>query len=882
MSKSDRRPPGSDPLHDVDDELSFHLEMRIRELIERGETPERARELALRRFGEYEGLRSECIRIGERRRRRMAWMDVVGELRQDVSHALRLLRRTPGFTAVAVATLALGIGANSTIFSVVESVLVDALPFRNAERLYEIRTLYPDGTGYSLSPPDFMSLRADNRVFEAVEAYGGGTFTLLGSGEPKEVRGANVSDGLFELLGLRVAVGRGFLPGENRPGAGRVVVLDHGFWQREFGADPGVLGRSVIVGGDPFEIVGVLAPGARLPTGGRRSWLNETDIYAPLEYDSTYSATTPAGRRGEYLRVVGGARPDAIAVQVDADMRRVGARLQETFPQTNLRLTFQAMPLRAVIIGDVRTPLLVLLGAVGFVLLVACANVANLILARASAREGELAVRAALGAGRGRLLRQLLTEAAVLGLAGGAAGLLLAYGGTQALVAARPADIPRLDEIGVDATVVFFTFAVALATALLFGAIPALQATSGGFMRALREGGRGGGGHRVRNGLIVAETALAVVLLTGAGLLVRSFIELTRVAHGFQPEHALQLRITMQGQEYTEGQQIRNRVEALLAEIRSLPGVSAAAATTLLPLSGRGSLLNFAVDGAPPPPPDINAEIGVVAITPGYFEAMGMSLRTGRAFTETDRSDAPPVAIINEAAVRVWFGGEDAIGKRVTVGSANPEVIGVVADVLQRDPSQSSLPELFRPFAQRTSRSVRIVVRADGDPLALAAPLRAAVRDVDPNLPIAEIAPLDQLVATSVERPRFYMSLLTLFAAMALVLAATGIFGVISFTVAQRAKEISIRMALGARPGRVAGMFLGRAVTLAAIGAALGTLAALVFGRALQSQLFGVKPLDPLTLGAVVLLLGASAAVASYLPARRATRLDPATALRGD
>jgi predicted permease len=882
VSDRNRRLPGPDPRGDVDDELSFHLEMRIRELIERGETPERARALALRRFGEYEASREQCIRIDERRRRSMARTDYASELRTDIGYALRTLLRAPGFTAVAVLTLALGIGANSTIFSVVEGVLLEALPYPGADELYEVRTLYPDGTGYSLSAPDFMSVRADGRVFEQVEAYSGSALTLLGEGEAREIRGAVVSDGLFGMLGMTVAVGRGFLPEENQPGLSRVVVLDHGFWQRAFSGDASVVGRSLHLGGQLYEVVGVLAPGEHLPTGGRRSWLNEAEVYAPLAYDSTFSATTPAARRSEFLRVVARARPGAGAAEAEADLQRIGAQLQETYPQTNGRLTFTALPLRDLILGDVRTPLLVLLGAVGFVLLVACANVANLVLARASARQSELAVRSALGAGRGRLLRQLLTEAAVLGLAGGTVGLAIAYGGTRALIAAQPADIPRIDQIGVDGTVVFFTLAIALATGLAFGAIPALQATGRGLMAALREGSRGCGGHRIRGGLVVAEMALAVVLLTGAGLLVRSFIELTRVSPGFEPEHALQLRITMQGDDYQNGPQIRNRVDELLARIRALPGVSAAAGTALLPLSGRGSLLNFTVDDAPPPPEDVNAEIGVVGVTPEYFEAMGMPLRAGRAFVASDHADAPEVAIINEAALRLWFGGESPLGRRVTVGAANPEVIGVVADVLQNDPSQPALPELFRPYAQRTSRSIRIVVRTVGDPLALAPALRAAIQTIDSNLPLAEIAPLEELVASSIARPRFYTSLLTLFAAVGLTLAATGIFGVMSYSVAQRKREISIRMALGARAVEVAGMIVGRAMALAAIGAAIGIAAALAFGRVLQSQLFGVEPIDPLTLGAVVLVLAVSAALASYLPARRGAALDPATSLRGD
>jgi putative ABC transport system permease protein len=873
--------PGADPERDVDDELSFHLEMRIRELITRGESPERARMFAMRRFGEYERSRDECVRIGERRRRRMSRRDSFGQLWQDVVYALRMLRRAPGFTLVAIATLALGIGANSTIFSVVQGVLLEDLPWRDADRLFEIRTLYPDGTGYSMSPPDFMSLRADTRLFDGLEAYGGGTSTLLGEGDPREVRVSRVSNGLFDLLGMTVAQGRGFLDEESRQGAGRVLVLDHGYWQQSMGGDSSILGHSLIVDGDPYVVVGVMSPGDRLPTGGRRARLNEADMYAPLEYDSTFDATTPAGRRGEYLRVVGRTRPGAAIGQATADLRRVGSELQRMFPQTNDGLTFLAMPMADVIIGDVRLPLLVLLGAVGFVLLVACSNVANLVLARASARQGEMAVRAALGAGRGRLVRQMLTESAILGLLGGIAGLSIAWLGTRALTGVRPADIPRIDEIGINGAVVLFTFTVALLTGLVFGAIPALQASARGPMGTIREAGRGAGGHRIRGGLVVSEMALAVVLLMGSGLLIRSFVELTGVAPGFEPGNAIALRLSLQGQDYGTGERVRDRVDRVLERIRSLPGVTAAAATTVLPLSGRGSVLNFAVDG-PPPPPDVNAEIGVVSITPAYFEAMGMQLRGGRAFTAADGTDAPPVAVINEAAVRVWFHGDDPVGRRVTVGSANPEVIGVVADVLQRDPSVPVLPELFRPFAQRPTSSVRIVVRSSGDAIALAPSLRSTIASLDPDLPIADIAPLDRLVATSVARPRFYMSLLALFAAIALVLAATGIFGVMSYTVAQRASEIGVRMALGARAGTVARMIVGRAMLLTGAGAAIGISLSLVLARVLQSQLFGIAALDPIALLVVLLVLAVSTAAASYLPARRAARLDPATALRSD
>ncbi len=871
-----RRLFGPDPRGDVEEELSFHLEMRVRELVERGETPERARELALQRFGDLERSRAECVAIDERRRRRMLRAEHIAELRQDVRYAVRMLRRAPGFTAVAVATLALGIGANSAIFSVVNGVLVKSLPFRDAERLYEVRMLYPDGTAYSgLSAPDFMSVREESRAFERVEAYTGGLFTLLGAGEPKQVLGIRVSDGFFDLLGLRTAHGRGFLPEENEPGRNRVVVLDHGFWQREFGGDAGVIGRTLSLGGEPYTVVGVLELGVRPPAQG--------DVYTPLEYDETFSAATAQGRRSEYLGVLGRVGRGVDAERVGADLARIGSLLQERFPDTNGRLTFTAASLRDVIVGDVRTPLLVLLAAVGFVLLVSCANVANLLLARASTRQAELAVRAGLGAGRGRLVRQLLTESAILGLLGGAVGLLLAYWGTRALVAAQPADIPRLDEVGIDRTVVLFTTGIALVTGLAFGVAPALQATGARLMNALRSGGRGagdGGGQRIRSGLVVAEMALAVVLLTGAGLLIRSFVELTRVDTGFQPERAAAFRVTFQGAAYEKGDLVRNRVDELLERVGALPGVTAVAATTSLPLTGLGTIWNFAVEGAPPPPPNVNQEIAVTRVTPGYFRTIGAPLVRGRDITAADRSDAAPVALINEAAARRWFPGEDPIGRRVTVGPDVREIVGVVGDVLQRSPGEAAAPQLFIPYAQQTTRSVRIVVRAAGDPLALAPTIRAEVRALDPDLPVTDFTPLEQLVSASVARPRFYTALLALFAAVALALAATGIFGVMSYSVAQRRREIGIRIALSARAPDVLRMIVGRAMALAAAGLALGIIAALALGRALRSQLFGVGLLDPLTLGAVVLVLGASAAAASYLPARRAAALDPARTLR--
>jgi putative ABC transport system permease protein len=868
-----RRLFGPEAEPDVDDELSFHLEMRIRELVARGESPARARELAMRRFGDYETSREACVVISERRGRKMLRMEYLAELRQDIGYALRMLRRTPGFTAVAVATLALGIGANSAIFSVVYGVLLQPLPFRDAHELHRVRMLYPDGTSYSaLSAADFMSVRETNRVFEQVEAYTTGIVTLAGQGDPREVRIARTSDGLYDLLGLPVIIGRPFLRDEHQPGRGNVAILDHGFWTRLFGRDRDVLGRSVSMAGTSYTIVGVLAPDARLTA--------ESDIYVPLQYEESFSATTATGRRSEFLAVIGRARDGVNAIAIESDLRRIGTELQAAFPDTNATLTFNVIDMRQFVVGDVRTPLFVLMGAVAFVLLVACANVANLLLARSAARQGELAVRAALGAGRGRLVRQLLTEAVVLGLAGGALGLAVAYWGVQALVAARPADIPRLNEIAVSPGVVLFTLVSSLATSIIFGVLPAMQSTGGRLTRGLHEGGRGGtgAGHRMRATLVVVEMALAVVLLTGAGLLLRSFVELIRVEPGFRAENAMTFRLSLD--EYRLRPQIIRRVADLEERLRVLPGVRTVAASTVLPLSGLGSIWNFTVEGAPPPPPDVNQEIAIASITPDYFRAMGTPLLRGRLLTAADDETGPPVAIINEAAVTRWFPGQDPLGRRVVVGNSTREVVGIVGNVLQRDPGQPAVPQLFAPHAQVTTRSIRFVVRASGDPIALAPAIRAELRSLDPNLAIAEFTPLEDLVTRSVARPRFYSELLLLFAIVALVLAATGIFGLMSYTVAQRTREISIRMALGARAGDMLRMVVSSAMTLAAIGAVLGIGAALALGHVIQKQLFGVGLLDPVTLGAVVLVLALSAAAASFLPARRASRLDPAAALR--
>jgi putative ABC transport system permease protein len=803
---------------------------------------------------------------------------VLDELRQDGGYAFRTLLRAPGFSAAVTLILGLGIGANSLIFTMVESVVLEALPYPEAERLYELRTLYPDANLYSISAPDFMSLRQESRALEQVEAFTGGALTLLGADEPREVRGSRVSDGAFELLGMTVALGRSFRLDEHQVGRGRVVVLDHGYWQRELGADQGVLGRSLLLGGEPHEVIGIMAPGAGLPTGGRRPWLNEADVYTPLEYGESFDALSTSERRGEFLRVIGRARAEVGAQQVDADVRNVGAVLQAAFPETNQNLTFRSLPLREVVIGDVRSALLMLLGATTLVLLAACANVATLMLARSAARRDEIAVRAALGAGRARLVRQLLTESMLLGLLGGAVGLLVAHWGLEAFLALRPANLPRLAEIGVDGTVVIFTLVIALATGIVFGVLPSLRLASGALMGALRERG-GGSGSRAQGQLVVAQIALAFVLLMGSGVLLRSLVALSRVEAGFETANAWSVRMVIRSDQEAE---LTGRVEGLVDRMRSVPGVTAAAATTLLPLSGRGTLRFFAVEGAAPPPTGVTTEIGVISVTPGYFQTMGIPVLAGRDLTADDQADAAAVTIINEAAARAWFGGEDPVGRRVTVGSVSAEVVGVVADVLDRDPTQPVLPELFRPFAQRPDVTLQLVAKAGGGAeSAVPSALRAALRSAEPSLPVSDVVPLERLVSGSIASARTYAVLLTVFAAVGLALAAVGMFGLMSYSVAQRSREMSIRLALGAQAPKLVGTVVGRALSLTAVGAVIGTGAAFVLGGVLQSRLFGVEPLDPVTWLIVATVLGTVAALASWVPARRGAGADPAAVLRG-
>lgn len=803
-------------------------------------------------------------------------------LAQDVRYAVRRLVKSPGFSLIAILTLALGIGANSAIFSVVNAVLLRSLPYAAPDRLVMLFNVRGDNPRFPVSAPNYLDFQGQTQLFTGAAAYDEGReYNLVGIGDPMRLKGAEVSAEFFDVLGVRPALGRGFRAEENEPGAGPVVVLSHAAWQQYFGSDPGAIGRTVSLDGVTRTVVGVMPAGFDFP--------REATLWTPLEYDAPFR--DDSNRGSHYLGVIARLRPGVTAEHANAEMHLLGTRLAAEYPPL-AKSSAAAVSMREVMVGEIRPALLMLLGAVGLVLLIACANVANLLLARAAAREGELAVRTALGAGRGRLVRQLLTESMILALSGGVVGLLLAYWGTKALMVLRPREIPQLDAVGLDGAVIAFTLGVAVVTGILFGLVPALQVARTDLSTSIREGSRGSlsgrAAGRVRGALVVAEMALAVLLLAGAGLLIRSFVELVSVDPGFRPEGVLSVNVSLPNTSYPDDAAVRQFHSRLQARLRALPGVTSAGAVFALPLAGWGAKAGFyPADGEPPRPGEMPIAHANVA-TPGYFTAVGIPLLRGRSFTPADREGAPAALLLSESAARLIFPGEDPLGKRValTLGSASHpdgvsgEVVGIVGDVHQAGLDTGIEPEVYVPFDQVPFSSMTLTLRTTAPPFSLAAGVRNAVREIDPNLPVNEFQTVDQVVAASVSQPRFYMLLITVFAAVALVLASIGIFGVISYSVTQRTREIGMRMALGASTRAVLVIVVGEAMRLVALGLGIGLLLTFSVARVAKGMLYGIAPSDPLTLAAVVVVLGGVALLASWLPARRATCIDPMVALR--
>jgi len=867
---------------DVDEELAFHLDMVARVLVEEGWTPESARTEARRRFGDLDGTRKVCRALDARKEREMKWMESFAELAQDLRFSGRQLAKSPAFTAIVILTLALGVGATTSIFSVVDGVLLRPLPFPEPDRLIRLYPLGREGKPTAFSVLNYLDWRQQSRTVDAASLLDTGSVNLTGTGgDPERLVSAWVSPEFFSVLRAPLLAGRGFARGEDSPKAPKVVVLSQELWKRRFGSDRGLLGHTISLDGKPYTVVGV---------AGTNRWPATVDLWIPFELNK--ETLEPKNRGAIYLSAVARLAPHVSLVNARAEAQAIAARLAAQYPESNTGYRMDLAGMQTFMVGDVRKPLLVLMGAVLFVLLIACVNVANLLLVRAAGRESEVAVRTALGAGRTRIVRQLLTESVVLALLGGAAGTLLAVWATRALVALAPERIPRLREVGVNGSVLLFTLIVSVVTGILFGLAPAIRASRPDLSAVLKEGARGSKGRPAvyaRSALVVVETALAVMLLAGAGLLLRSFGELLHVDPGFDPKGALAFNLAPPTPKYEKSEQLRSLANALVERLQRLPGVTAAGAAAFgRPLDDNDFVLSFNVEGRPEAPPGQEPAMRVAMVTPGYFRALGLPLVRGRLFTAEDREGSTKVALLTEAAARKFFPNEDPIGKKIITGwSENGvaragEVVGIVGDFKQSTLDSEADPQLFLPFDQAPIGYLTLVVRSSADLRTVAATARARVHDVDPDLPIYKLQTLEELVSSSVAQPRFYMLLLGGFAAVALALAAIGIYGVIAYAVSQRRQEIGVRIALGATGDRVARMVLSQGMALAAIGAAAGLLLAFVASRGLRSLLYEVSASDPLTYTAVALVLVVVAALASYLPARRAAQTDPQLALRGE
>ncbi|MEY2561366.1 MAG: hypothetical protein QOG51_1781, partial [Verrucomicrobiota bacterium] len=797
----------------------------------------------------------------------------------DLRYALRQLLKAPSFTAVAILTLALGIGACRAIFSVVNTVLLRPLDYPQPDRIVIIReTNFPQFPEFSVSPPNYLDWEKQTKSYEYLAAYSGAGLNLTGEGEPQRLVGVKATAHYFDAYGVKPALGRMLLPEEDAPGKNHVVVLSYPFWQRVFGGTRDVVGKSIQLNGEPYTVVGVAPVGFGLTS--------KVDAWTPMAFKP--EETKNDARGGHYINVVGRLRPGVTVAQARAELEVIAAQLAQQYPDSNKGWGIFLMPLQDYSVRDVKPVLYTLLGAVGCVLLIACANLANLLLARATARHREISIRAALGASRGRLVRQLLTESVVLSLCGGVAGLLLARWGLDALLALAPTSLPRVTEIHLDSGVLIFSLALSILTGLLFGIAPAWLAARADVNEALKQGSRGstegGARGRLRSALVVIEVTFALMLLGGAGLLARSFMQLAHVDPGFIPENATLLRLSLPQKKYAMPEQQNAFADALLDRVKALPGVQFAGITHSMPLVS-DYVLGFNIEGRPAIAPSDLPSTNYYAVTPDYFRAMGIRLIRGRVFTAQDDAKAPRVAIINETMARQHFPNEDPIGKRINITNGPDtwrEIVGIVADIKQYGVDKATSAQSYEPFAQVPFSSLNVVIRTNGSPAALLGALRPAVYAVDKDQPIGTIRPLEEIMADSLARQRFAMTLLTVFSLVALVIAAVGIYGVMAYNVVQRTGEFGIRMALGAQQGDVLRLVLAQGGKLIGIGLVIGLAATLAASRAMGSMLFNTSAQDPLTLSMITLLLGAVALIACLLPANRATKVNPIEALRAE
>jgi len=806
----------------------------------------------------------------------------------DLRYALRLLLKNPGFTAVVVLILALGIGANTAIFSLVNAVLLRPLPYPEPDRLVMLweRNL-KEGSKHLVSPADFFDLQKSTQSFEYLAALYPPGFNLTGVNEPERISGARVSASIFSTLGVKPFLGRTFNPEEDRPGTERTVILSHGLWQRRFGSDPLVVGKAATLSGNSYGIVGVLPAGFTTPGLFGN---NTPDAWVPIGLDPNVTS-----RKARYLRVYGRLKPGVTLQQAQAEMNILGRRLSHAFPETNAHVGVLLVSMHEHVTGEVRDALLLLLGAVGFVLLVACANVANLLLSRSVQRRREVALRSALGASPGRLLRQMLTESLLLSLLGGVAGLLLAAWSRDLLVALGSERLPRLQELPLDPWVLGFSLAASLLTGVLFGLAPALQASKLDLNQTLKGtawiGQAGTRRFSLRNLLVVSEVALSVVLLVGAGLLMKAFLRLSYVDTGLSTEQVLNTRISLPSSRYPAGEKMLSFNRQLLERLETVPGVASVAMIDWLPLGELGGVSNnFTILGQSAVPPlqreTAGGEAEVRVVSPRYFETMGITLKQGRRFSSSDADTAPRALIVNEVLASHYWPQTEAIGKRLIIDAEVPvtgEIVGVVGNVRQYALDRAPAPEIYVPHLQTPwmKRETReLVVKAVGDPLGLANTVRKEIRALEADVPITGFRSMEEVVERSLSTPRFYLVLLLCFATLALALAAAGLYAAISYSVSQRTHEMGIRMALGARPADLLRLVVRQGMTLTAMGVALGIAGALMLTRFLTGLLYGVSATDPSTFAALSLSILAVALLACYVPARRAARVNPIEALR--
>jgi predicted permease len=873
--------------HELTREIASHLALLQEEFEARGLSPEQANLAARRAYGGVEQAKEL-----HREARSIPWIE---HLVKDLHYGARSLLRTPGFTAVAVIALALGIGANTAIFGVVNAVLLRPLAYKDADRLVTV-------LNYGTSPvatANYLDWRDQTHSFVAMGAADFWSPNLISrdssdTSPAEHLNGLKVTQNLLPLLGVEPLLGRLFVKGEDQVGAEREVILSYRLWQRRFHGDRSVLGKLIVLDGEAYTVVGVMpAPFKFAPF-----WATHAELWAPNAFgDSIHE------RGGNHLRVFARLKPGVTLAQARADMAIVTGRLEKQYPATNRDVVVR--PLKDNVVGKIESPLLLMLGAVGFVLLIACANVAHMLLARTSDRQKEIAVRVALGAGKARVMAQFLTENLLLASLGAVGGLLLAIAGTKALVTLSPEYIPRVEMVAIDAHVVIFLIFITVLTALVFGLSPAMHAAAGNLSDALKEGGRGDTDglrrNQLRSFLVASEFALAFMLLIGAGLMVRSFYALQSVDPGFNPHNVLSMVVSVAGTKEEEGNRRGVFYRDLLQKVRTLPGVNSAGAINHLPLAGDLWDRGFQIEGRPEPRPGELPDAVYRIVMPGYFETMRLPLKSGRLITDQDDDRTPDVVIINERAAREYWSRESPIGKRINIGGRTAgqtnwlTVVGVVANAKQYDWASEPDPEMYLaalqnhdflgngpdPIATHMSY-ITLVVRSDGNAPNLASSVQQCVWSFDRNLPVSQVLTMDQAIADATAQPRFEMLLLGLFGGVALLLAAVGIYGVMNYSVSRRTREIGIRMSLGASRGDVLGMVFRQAIMQAMIGTAVGVAGAVLLSKLMAKMLFGVQPTDPFTFTAVTIVLGLAALLASGVPARKAAQIEPMTALRSE